>query len=448
MSNNYDPFQNVNQDMTDDEMNKAMADMYESLGLNEEPDDDTLDDMMMQQFYDELSSVDVNKDSLKLLYNQLTQLQSYQKNGYIRKYPPASAFVNKDNVKLGDPVISGDERLHQIYHIMAIRLDNMGYANKVRNRSVEQIQSNLEKGAIQNYINTVQENLDKQFVKDAVDNVFAESNGVDNLPFDKILQYRIDHKERFTNRDKSLIQSKILETAEKLSLSKMSCESNYEADKASLQLDESYITGEGFLIDDTNLPAYITEKIGSVDSISDRRKQLESDYEDNMNAINKEFDNFYASVYDLSGFDLKDPNPDVFGWNEVKPIIISNDTIKALGSDYEVYAENRMQSDLKSMRGRVIGKSLNAFGIDITKDVKMDVLKEQEKQTEVQQVSTYINQYNEEDDWSYDEKDEPEVEHESELVPKEVPGSLQSVLDADKSLNNQIPNKYSSFGES
>lgn len=96
--------------------------------LEDEPDDDKLNDMMMQDFYNrvdiaksQIGDISTEKE-LKALSADLNELDEHQINGDLDKYPPSGAYRNQDNPSINSDIISGKDRMDRIYHTFSLRL--------------------------------------------------------------------------------------------------------------------------------------------------------------------------------------------------------------------------------------------------------------------------------------------------------------------------------------
>ena len=138
-------------------------------------------------------------------------------------------------------------------------------------------------------------------------------------------------------------------------------------------------------MDDTVLPAYIEDEIGSnlsPDQIRQNASQLEFDVQSDYK---RDLLNLYEDVYALQSFKFDNVSADVVGGfgrrANKRPVLITLDTLNELGDEYETFRRDKFEEALQGFKERHGSKSL--MGIDVRKNTVENAAP---KQPEVQET--------------------------------------------------------------
>lgn len=391
---------NVYDDMTEEEQALFDQGMDEWMRMcaDTEPSESQLDDMEMQSFYTHMeqrpSIVDMKKlEDVRLLRQDLYQLQDYQKRGMLEKYPPSANFEDVKSMTLDSPMIAGDKRLDNVFEKLAQRLENVVsqcnnevYQNQVdsgvsfqdaQNAHVNEIKQCLQNGNAthyQTFVADIEHKLESSQDLKNFDLSFSQ-NVFDDLSFDELVNHYVETNQKISSHVIDIVNEKIVEEQKTIDETYlMGCEQAESyfamADKSSQLREEN-----GIDENDLNLPAYLESEIGSSLTPDELQDMAHTCLNDALSVHQSDLDDFYGRVYGLERYDFSDVSVDVTGrrkdGSKASPVLVKSDTLQVLGNSYESYKTERFSRDLQDMRSRHVSDTSMLRKDSVMADTKM-----------------------------------------------------------------------------
>ena len=178
-----------------------------------------------------------------------------------------------------------------------------------------------------------------------------------NMPFEQVLQYRIDHKMVLTDADKRLINEKIVDEYESMTEEYDGTMAYYDAEidgadarverYASNQDAQREVAGCGGNVPAWMMHEYPIDERGRAYTADELRDQYEQAREDHTNAYEAARDKLFARVYDLHVLTTKrNALPmEVTGDKTASPVITPS-TFRVLGDEFSAYHAEQIRQRL------------------------------------------------------------------------------------------------------
>lgn len=373
------------QDYREDELFDTVDEPYfdESPYPFNEPTGDELDEMWADDVYLRIDRTGYSPDTkwtewdVEQLKNDLQELKELNDRGLLAKYPPKAMPVVSEWMDMDAPLRTPDERAAELRKNLANRYAD---CESTHHPELYAMQTSLftehPDESYREYLADMDVLLSEQ-VQDTIREMAEFGSSEKGMSAFDLMGFVTDHirqDKRITPEDIAVINHVVQNEYQLI-------QDDYRA--GYLDVDEKGIACEtservrkqyGFGPDDENLPAYVEAEIGSAGStpVSELQRMHSSAMADVERQYAEDKELLYDEVYALQRFDFSDVKPCVTGWNadgsKRNPTLISFDTRKMLGKEYEAYEAKRFEEHLAAVKARHAGKDTSLLmGIDVSK---------------------------------------------------------------------------------